>query len=481
LRGSRQFLLKAKFMNESNTALAVRRSSRVPVSLPILVTSLDPKAQFSEVCETMVVSAHGCAMRSKTKVDTGVRLRFRSREGRDTTAQVVYCRPIGVENQGWMLGARLEQPDNFWGVRNCPKDWVAAAVPSGTVSTPAVRTLTPAVSRARKQEPEPNNGASQLAEEMVKHLIAESVRPLQAEVTAIREKLQRREGNPSRLEVSLASIPAELQQQLEVRLRNGLEPKIVEEVRQRSAQLLAEAGNAIGNKTKEAQENFSRRLSDEHRALEQRGQEIAKQISAGTQERLRASSLEFERKLEDGGNRLKRLSQELLEFLQSSLNDEHNARRGELEELRATFAAESERFHQQTENLSGRIGKLDESVRSLESGLDERLSLMCSRTIRETRSELESVAGAIVSDATSRGTESLEKELNQSCDKIKAVQIQTVASVTESLDRKAQDALLAFEKSMDSLAKVSVERWRMKLATALGALAKNFGEEFQSE
>ena len=468
-------------MNESNTALAVRRSSRVPVSLPILVTSLDPKAQFSEVCETMVVNAHGCAMRSKTKIDNGVRLRFRSREGRDTTAQVVYCRPMGVESQGWMLGARLEQPDNFWGVRNCPKDWVAAAVPAVPVSNPAVRTVTPVVSRARKQEPEATNGAAQMSEETVKHIIAESVLPLQAEITAIREKLQRKEGNPSRLEVSLASIPAELQQQLELRLRKGLEPKMLEEVRQRSAQLLSEAETAIGNQTREAQERFSRRLSDEHQTLEQRGQEIAKQISAGTQERLRTSSLEFERKLEDSGNRLKRLSQELLEFLQSRLNDEHNARRGDLEELRTTFAAESERLHQQTESFSARIGKLDESVRSLESGLDERLSLMCSRTIRETRSELESVAAAIVSDATSRGTESLEKELNQACDRIKAMQTQTVASVTESLDRQAQEALQTFKKSMDSLAKVSVERWRLKLATALSALAKNFGEEFQSE
>jgi len=73
----------------------LRRSSRVPIALPILVTSLEPGAQFSEVCETMVVSAHGCAMRSPTKLDAGVPLHFHSQEGRETTAQVVYCQPIG--------------------------------------------------------------------------------------------------------------------------------------------------------------------------------------------------------------------------------------------------------------------------------------------------------------------------------------------------------------------------------------------------
>ena len=124
-------------MQDRNLSLVPRRSSRVPTAIPILVTSLDPAAHFSEVCETLVVNAHGCAMRSRTKLETGVRLRFRSREGRDTTAQVVSCQPIGSDSQGWMLGARLDRPDNFWGLRNCPKDWAAAARVPVLASPPA--------------------------------------------------------------------------------------------------------------------------------------------------------------------------------------------------------------------------------------------------------------------------------------------------------------------------------------------------------
>ncbi len=94
-------------MHNTTNVQTVRRSSRVPVNVSILVTSLDPGAQFSEVCQTLMVNAHGCAMRSPIKLEAGVPLHFHSQEGRETTAQVVYCRPIETDRQGWMLGAGL--------------------------------------------------------------------------------------------------------------------------------------------------------------------------------------------------------------------------------------------------------------------------------------------------------------------------------------------------------------------------------------
>ncbi|MGA7634759.1 MAG: PilZ domain-containing protein, partial [Terriglobales bacterium] len=54
----------------------LRRSSRVPIKVPIRVTSLEPNAQFSELCETLVVSAHGCALRFPLKLDAGSALRL---------------------------------------------------------------------------------------------------------------------------------------------------------------------------------------------------------------------------------------------------------------------------------------------------------------------------------------------------------------------------------------------------------------------
>ena len=472
-------------MYQTNTSLTPRRSSRVPTSIPILVTSLDPAAHFSEVCEALVVSAHGCAMRSSVKLEAGVRLHLHSRDGRDTTAQVVSCQPIGPDSQSWRLGARLERPDNFWGVPNCPKDWVAAAVPVLAAHPQAVLATT---SRAPRPVPgqtsqptavAPDHVAGQMSEEFMRRMIAESLRPLQAEVIALKERLQRKETNPSRFEVSLASIPPELEQQLQLRLRKELEPKVLEEARQQSTHLLGEARAAIDQKTRSVHEYFSRQLGDERSALEQQAKEISRRISEIMRERVDLGVNEFQQKLVDGGNQLKRLSQELLEFLQSSLNDELNARRGELDQLRETLTGESLRLQERTEHWDGRIAKLSDSVCSLESGLDQRLSQMCSRTVSETRRELESSAAAIFREIKTLGEQALGKELDVVCEKMRSVEKEIVASACGSMELQRRDAEQAFEQSMEDLARVSVESWRVKLASGLSALAKNFEEQFQ--
>ena len=116
----------------------LRRSSRLPITLPILVTSLEPDSAFSEVCETLVVSAHGCAMRSSMKLDAGVPVQFQSKDGRWTMAHIVDCQPMDSDQEGWKLGAKLDQPDNFWGLESLPDDW------SLTVRGPGARRATTA-------------------------------------------------------------------------------------------------------------------------------------------------------------------------------------------------------------------------------------------------------------------------------------------------------------------------------------------------
>jgi len=472
-------------MHQANTSLTVRRSSRVPRSIPLLVTTLDPTAHFSEVCETLVVSAHGCAMRSRVKLETGIRLRLRSRDGRDTTAQVVSCQPFGGDSQSWMLAAKLERPDNFWGVPNCPKDWVSAALPELAARTQPVPTAPAPVARPAAAPASPSSAAAsesaarQTADEYMKRTIAESLRPLQAEISVLKEKLQHKEANPSRFEVSLGSIPPELEQQLQVRLRKELEPKLVDEARTQSAHLLAEAQADIQQKTRDTHEHFSRELGDERRALEQQAKEIARRISEIMRERVDLGVSEFQEKLVEGGNQLKRLSHELLEFLQSSLDDELNARRGELQQLHAMLSAESSRMREQTNDLDARIARLTDAVGSLESGLDQRLNQMCSRIVSETRHELESAAATVFAETTSRGSQALGKELDEVCEKIKAVQKESIASASESLDVQSRNAVRQFEQSMNDLAKASVERWRVKLAGGLSVLAKNLDEQFQ--
>jgi exonuclease VII small subunit len=142
---------------------------------------------------------------------------------------------------------------------------------------------------------------------------------------------------------------------------------------------------------------------------------------------------------------------------------------------------ESSRLHERIEYLDSRIAKLDDSVRSLESGLDQRLSQMASDTLRNTRSELEGAAETVLKEWTTRNVQALGNQLDEACENMKIVQKGIVASVSESLKVQSADALQSFEHSMQDLAKLSVERWRLTLAGGLNALVKNLGEQFRLE
>ena len=470
-------------MHNGNSPTTLRRSSRVPTALPILVTSLEG-TQFSEVCETLVVNAHGCAILTRVKLDTGVPLHLHSKDGREATAQVVSCQPTGPDNRNWRLGAKLDRPQNFWGLRDCPKDWALPAVVQSKI--PQTIPSTPTMGPQLVTQPGPPSQAvldrvAKQLEAQVTRMIADSVQPLQLEVSALKEKLALKDANPSRFEVSLSSIPPELEQQLELRLRKDIGPKVQDEARQQAALLLASAKAAIDLKTTEGYEVFRHRVAEELKVVEHRAQELSAHVSENAREHLHRGLADFHQQLLDGGNSLKRLSEELLEFLQHSLNDEHNARRGDLEQLRASVESESSRLREQVEYLDGRIVKLDASAQALESGLDQRLSQMASNAVRDTRSQLESVANEILEELTTRGVSALGTQLEEATGNMKIVQKGIVASAADSLKAEATNALQAFQHSMDELANHSIERWRLKLAGGLNAVLKSLGEQFQSQ
>ena len=467
-------------MHNGATPTELRRSSRVPTAVQILVTSLEG-THFSEVCETLVVNAHGCAILTRVKLDTGVPLNLHSKDGRETTAHVVTCQPVDSDQRSWRLGAKLDRPDNFWGLRDCPKDWVlpAPVVPARPPQT-LKSTNTSVSHHVSSQGNQPSEAvldrvARQL-EAQVKRTIAESLRPLQAEVMALKDRVAQRDANPSRFEVSLSNIPPELGQQIELRLRKDLEPKVLDEVRQQSAHLLESARATIDQRTTESCDNFLRRVAEELTVVEKRAQDISAHISENTQEYLRRGLEDYHQKLVEGGNSLKRLSEELLEFLQHNLNAEHEARRGDLEQLRSSVASESSRLQEQVEYLDTRIAKLDESTRCMESGLDHRLSRMSSEIVMDTRSQFQNLANEILEELTARSIKALSDQLDEATENMKTVQNGIVASASESLKGQAADALQAFEHAMEHLARLTLEHWRLKLDGGLNALAKSLNE-----
>lgn len=472
-------------MHSGNVPTLLRRSSRVPTAVQILVTSLEGK-HFSDVCETLVVNAHGCAILTRVRLEAGVPLHFHSKEGRDTTARVVSCQPMDSDHRSWRLGAKLDRPENFWGLRDCPKDWAFPAALVPTMVPQLVKAPnTPVPRELPSQGNQPSEAtlerAARQLEAQMKKVMTELVRPLQAEIVALKERLAQREANPSRFEVSLSSIPPELEQQVESRVRKDLGPRLMEEARAQSAHLLASAKTMIEQRTSETCENLRRMVAQELNVVEKRAHDISAYISENTQEHLRRGLEDFHQRLLDGGNSLKRLSEELLEFLEHNLNAEHDARRGDLEQLRAAVASESVRLQDQIGRLDIRIGNLDQSVRCLESGLDQRLSRISSDTVKDTRMQFESAANEILEELTARSVHLLRGHLDETSGNMKRIQEGIVASVSESLTDQAGNALQAFEDSMEDLAKLSVERWRLKLEGGLHALAKTLDEQFRPE
>jgi hypothetical protein len=466
-------------MNNENIPLTLRRSSRVPAAIPIFVTSLNG-THFSEMCETLVVNAHGCAMRSSAKLDAGVPLHFHNKVGRETTARVVSCYPIGPDNQNWLLGAKLDQPENFWGLPNYPKDWVLPLTStSPRIPSPPIQgTHDLPVLTSHAWELSGERAAPQLSERDVRRLIVEAIRSLHTEITSIKEKLARAEANRSRFEVSLSSIPPELEEQLELRLRQVLAPRVVDEARQQSARLLSATEAAIEKRAIEVREEFQARSAEEFRVVEQRAGEISANIVATVREQLRDGVEGLQRKLADGRSQLQQTSGELLVSLQNTLKDEHNARWNELERLRGAVVAESSRLQEEIGELDGRIFRLNESVRGLESGLDKRLSQMAGDTVKNVRNEIEGIADTMLKEVSARAVQTLETQMDEASGNMRILQNGILTSVSDSLKAQTADALQKFEHSMDELAQLSVERWRHRLATGLNAMVKNLEEQF---
>ena len=56
------------------TQHAIRRSTRLPLEVPVLVTSLDAAVPFSEQCNTTLVNAHGCGLIAPRALAHGIQV-----------------------------------------------------------------------------------------------------------------------------------------------------------------------------------------------------------------------------------------------------------------------------------------------------------------------------------------------------------------------------------------------------------------------
>ena len=472
-------------MHSANVANSVRRSSRVPVTLPIVVTSLEPAAPFSETCQTLVVSAHGCVMVSPVKLDAGVPVQFRRKEGRVTMAHVVDCQPMGSGQKGWQLGARLDRPENFWGLNSCPEDW---ARPLEMYSDESPRKL-PGRTKEEKGQAQnqpalkivPEKVQPHLTDQDVRAMLTETIQPLLAEVTELREKLAREDHKRSRFDISLSHIPPEVEEKLWVRLRQDLGTQVLQQTRQQSEEVLAAAKEAIGKKIREAQNEFREHVTTELKTVEQRAQGLSEEIAEAVGQHFNSGAEQFQQKVSEAGTRIQQQGEEHLRVLQQRLGEEHDAYRQEVQKVQSTVAAESSRLQAQVATLGSRMAALDDTACRLESGMETRLSQMASDQISAARVQLETAVDVVLKELGSRNAKELNHQLDDACARLKVVQKGIETSVSDLVKTEVAASLLSFGQTMEALAQDSVGRWRSALGRDLGSLARILGGEFRME
>ena len=108
----------------SECELAERRGrTRIALSVPLLITSLDPNVKFQAIGDALDVSSSGVQLRLSTSLPAGTRVRLDIlNSDRVTEGHVV--RSVTDGTKRWNTGIQLlEQTGNFWDVTAPPKDW----------------------------------------------------------------------------------------------------------------------------------------------------------------------------------------------------------------------------------------------------------------------------------------------------------------------------------------------------------------------
>jgi hypothetical protein len=458
----------------------------VPYTRPILVTSLQPGVHFSEICETLVVNAHGCAVRSPMRLDTGAPLHFHSQDGRETMARVIDCQPLGSDHEGWMVGAQLDQPANFWGLQSCPEDWGRwAQIPTSGPAQRKPSAAKPEVTSKSQKEPAlklvPDKAQPQLSDDQVKTLVADTLRPLQSEVADLKEKLGHGEPKRSSFEVSLSYIPPELEEKLWVRLRQDLGAQVLRHANEQAEQVLGSARATIEEKITEAQGEFRQQLTQELQGVEERAQGLSEEIDENVRRHLRGSLDRFQQHVLEAGTHLERRGDEFFQSLQRRLNEEQDTRLREIQEVQTTIESESSRLQALVADLGTRVKKLDESAHRLESDLDMRLAKMSNEILGRARTQLENDVQVILEEMGKRNAEALGGQLEDAGQRLRSIQTAIEVSLSESLRARVEDTLQSFKLTMEDRAADAVGRWRLALAKDLSSVAAILGDEVRQD
>jgi hypothetical protein len=444
---------------------------------------MEPNTQFSEVCETLVVNAHGCALRLPLKLNTGSALRLHGRGGQEATAYVVFCQPDG---QGFRLGAQLDRPENFWGLESCPDDWRVLEMPAPAAQQLPKKLAAKSAVLHQPQTPSRiprdvlDTVKEQLSEDRLRGILAKFVQPLQTEVTELRERLAAN-AKRNRFEVSLGYIPPELEEKLWERLRHELGTRVLEQTRQQSAEMLGSAKTAMEEKIGAALTEFRHRLAGELHAVEQRAQLLSKELTTTTQQHVRVGIEKLQRQAMETGANLDAQGEKLLCSLQEQLAESHEVHRRKIEQAQADAAAKAFQLQSEVSDLGRRMAALNESVRRLESDLDAHLERIAAEIISGAEAQIESAGALTLKNLQARGSNEIETRLSEMCGHLRTIQNRIEDSFSASVTARGDDVVLSTAQEFEELAQQSTEKWRLALAKDLNSVANALGQQLRQE
>ena len=98
-----------------------RRSSRLPLSVPVFVTGKSTIVNVHSRCDTLDISHTGARLRSKRLLPFGASIRLDVLGGSGIAmGKVVRVMPV---RGSYVIGVQFDQPANIWNIKNPPNDW----------------------------------------------------------------------------------------------------------------------------------------------------------------------------------------------------------------------------------------------------------------------------------------------------------------------------------------------------------------------
>ncbi len=123
------------------TPKAIRRSTRLRVEIPVVVTSMDRRHPFSASCVALIVSPQGCGFRASQALPLETPLLLSDLPGGGSaSARVANCLPLGSDGKYFLIGVSLYNHGNVWGIADPPADWNCPS--SATASSAGVPATT---------------------------------------------------------------------------------------------------------------------------------------------------------------------------------------------------------------------------------------------------------------------------------------------------------------------------------------------------